>query len=475
MSNIYWGVTVVVFCCFLYLWAFRKQKAEEHGYALAIVMLGGLVLRVYVAGDPFLHSWDERYHALVAKHLLNHFFKPTLYEDTLLRYDYTNWTANHIWVHKQPVSLWLIAISLKLFGVNAFAVRIPSIILSTVGVKLVYDIARHLYDRRVAFIAAFLCSINGLILDLASGREATDHVDVFFLFFITLGVWFSCKYVSSGRRAFVALIGVATGLAVLTKWMPAYIVVALWLLLVWGWEPRVKIFTNLLIILFISAIVWVPWQLHILHAYPVEATYEYQFNRRHIFEVLNEQGGGFLYHFNYLRIMFGELVYLSVIWFLYKAARNRNTGDLLISVWFLVPYLFFSFVATKMPAYIILSAPAVFIITAQAYISWKQITPSLLWQKRLLAAVTICLLLLPVRYTIERMKPFNKMDYPAWANAIDRYKRSDLNTGKTILLNFDHPIEMMFSTNIISYNYIPDSLDINRLAGAGYNIKICNK
>ncbi len=141
-----------------------------------------------MASDPFLHSWDERYHALVAKNLSYNFWVPTLYDTPILPYDYKDWTSNHIWMHKQPVPLWILSFSLQCFGLNEFALRLPSFILSSVSIFLIYYLAKHIFNVKVGLMAAYLFSVNGLILELGSGRTATDHIDLFFLFFILLAV-----------------------------------------------------------------------------------------------------------------------------------------------------------------------------------------------------------------------------------------------------------------------------------------------
>ena len=119
-------------------------------------MVCGLALRIYTSSDFFLHTWDERYHALVAKNLIQHPLTPTLYDNPILPYEYKNWTGNHIWVHKQPIPLWGIALSLRIAGINEFAVRLPSIILSSGGILITYYIASYLYSSKVAYISSFL-------------------------------------------------------------------------------------------------------------------------------------------------------------------------------------------------------------------------------------------------------------------------------------------------------------------------------
>jgi len=114
---------------------FRKHKTP----ALVLLVLGALFIRLFISFmDPFLHGWDEQFHALVAKNLMNDPFKPLLLKDPLLPYSYKNWTENHIWLHKQPLFLWQIALSFKLFGPTEFALRLPSILMSTFVIVFIY-------------------------------------------------------------------------------------------------------------------------------------------------------------------------------------------------------------------------------------------------------------------------------------------------------------------------------------------------
>ncbi len=71
-----------------------------------------------------------------------------------------------------------------LFGVNEIALRIPSIVLTTTGILLMFFIGSYFINKKAGYLAAFLYSINGLIIELTAGRVATDHIDIFFLFFV---------------------------------------------------------------------------------------------------------------------------------------------------------------------------------------------------------------------------------------------------------------------------------------------------
>ncbi len=71
-----------------------------------------VLLRLVLAGaDPFLHPWDERYHTLVAKLLMDFPFRPMVRLDPILPYDPAVWCCNHVWVLKQPLFFWQMAAS----------------------------------------------------------------------------------------------------------------------------------------------------------------------------------------------------------------------------------------------------------------------------------------------------------------------------------------------------------------------------
>ena len=160
---------------------FRSLRKNRETVCLGCLLACGFLLRLFAASDLYLHDWDERYHALVAKHVMQHPFRPMLYVEPLLPYDYREWIGNHVWVHKEPLSLWLIATSFAIFGINEIALRLPSVLLSTAAVGAVFLMARQLLSAQAGFVAAGLFAINGFLIELVAGRAATDHVDTLFI------------------------------------------------------------------------------------------------------------------------------------------------------------------------------------------------------------------------------------------------------------------------------------------------------
>ena len=155
-ENQVFGVITVIFCLIGYSLSWQYVLKEKFFAGILILLLCGLLQRIYVSTDFFLHLWDERFHALVSKNLIHHLLKPTLYENPVLPSPANSWTAGHIWLHKQPLPLWIMAISMKLFGVNEIALRTPSVVASTAGIGITYLTGKYFFNRKVAFVAAFL-------------------------------------------------------------------------------------------------------------------------------------------------------------------------------------------------------------------------------------------------------------------------------------------------------------------------------
>lgn len=475
MSNQIFGIITVVICSIGYFFSWKYNVKGNYKIALALLLICGLLLRIYISTDLFLHAWDERYHALVAKNLIKHLLIPTLYDNPVLHYHIESWTTNHIWLHKQPLPLWTMSVSMMMFGVNELALRLPSIILSTIGIGLTFSIGSFFFNKKVGYVAALLFSLNGLILEITGGRVATDHIDLFFLFFIELAVFFSIRFVETRKNWFTALTGFSIGLAILSKWLPAFIVFPIWFLIVLDSEKfgRREILIQLSLLIGVCLFTFLPWQLYIHSCFPQEAEWEAGFNVKHLTEVLDEQGGPFYYFIDRIRINYGELIYLPFVWFFWKIYSDpKNFKHLALCVWFVIPILFFSVVKTKMQAYVLFTSPALFIVTAEFWIVLSEYkkTSKFKWFYSL---VLILLIALPIRYSIERMKPFSQMErHPLWVKDLKALATKDFKNG--ILFNYSRPVEAMFYTDLVVYDYVPDKQTIDNLIAKGYNVAINN-
>lgn len=444
---------------------------------LSLIIFTGLLLRTRLSLDACLHQWDERFHALVAKHMMDNWLRPVLYENPVLNYDYRRWYSNHIWLHKQPLPLWSIALSYKAFGLSEFATRIPSILLSTLAIFITYLLGGKIFSKKAGLLAAFFMAVNGLVIEMAAGRIATDHYDTLFLAFIEISVLFA-YYNSQNRRLFYAVLsGAFMALAILTKWLPALIILPVHFLMLANRDlTKREIFKQTGASLITCFVLCAPWQLYILYSFPLEARWEYFYNWLHMATELDgHKDDGYLYYLDKIRVNYSEIIYAPLFYLIYQLAKSRfkDRKLLALTAWIFIPILFFSFAKTKMQGYILFISPALFIITADFFFVLKdelmQKTNNkwlLVFSKLLLVAIIV----LPLRYCFERTA-FG-LSAPEHTEYADRYKAlKDKFPERSVVLNVQQPVDFMFYNNCIAYTFpkisAQDSLMITQ---KGYRI-----
>jgi len=215
-------------------------------------------------------------------------------------------------------------------------------------------------------------------------------------------------------------------------------------------------------------IIFLPWQVYIFHMYPLEANWEMNSYQKHLTEVLEGHDGPFYYYFDWLRISYGEIIYIPIIWFLWKTLiHKKNYSLLLFTIWFIVPYIFFSFAKTKTINYTLFASPAIFIIIS-VFCSMLYSFRKRIRYKWATYSILFLLIALPIRYTIERTRMFEKRDRnPKWAIEL-RELSNNLNSDSIVLFNVKRSIETMFYTNTIAYSEIPTKEMIEKIIEEGY-------
>jgi 4-amino-4-deoxy-L-arabinose transferase len=350
-------------------------KSKNNIAVLCLIITGASLFAFGALLDPFLNFWDERFHALVAKSMLENPFHPKLYLDMPIKEPGSySWVYTDTWVHKQPVFLWQIALSFKIFGVSEFTLRLPSIIMATLMILLVYRMAALLMNKNIAYYAALSVAFSWFIINLVSGKEKLEHNDICFAFYATASLWALIEYFKSNRKwRWVFIIGLLAGLAILTKWLLGLLVFAVWGLFLLS-EYRFKInqwkTSHFLMALATCVIIFLPWQLYIFHQFPEYAAIELNFNTLHYTTVLEGHDGSFWFHFSILPyVYFGQeewwnyketllnrsylfsFTLLIVGFILFLKTLKKNSLRITVFFTFLCVYLFFSFSKTKMPAY----------------------------------------------------------------------------------------------------------------------------
>lgn len=457
--------------------------------ALALVLLSALLLRLLLISlDPYLNEWDERFHALVSKNMIDHPFKPMLRVDPVLEYNYKEWCCNHVWVHKQPLFLWQMAASMKLFGVNEFAMRLPSALMGTIMVYFVHQVAHHWTKiGSVAFAAALLTTFSFYQLEMISGRYGLDHNDLAFTFYVTASIWAFIRYLRSDYDwRWALLVGIFVGCAILNKWLTGILVFGGWGLYILLSKPLrtdVKRYMHIMLAVIIACVVFLPWQIYILQAFPQESAWAYEFNRLHITVPLDGHRGDSMFHIDWMSIHYGKLLLPVALIGVVQSLRAK-TIDSALSVAMIamavVFIAFFTIAKTKMPAF---TYPIASIVLVAISLGLVTIIEALLRIPRTKPFKGVVLAILLGASAFHTLQPNNIASWRSASNEVRSarmfntkvYKSLEATLPKAhVLFNtMEHKeVDVMFYTKHIAYPQYPEEHVVDSLLLAGHQLAV---
>lgn len=130
---------------------------------LLAALLAALVLLPLLGHRP-LTDWDEGIYAEIAREMLA--------THTLGAFLIPHWNG-HLWFEKPPLQMWLTAASLRLFGLNAFAARLPSALAGIATVAALHRWLERRLPRHEAHLTAWLSTV---ILLSAFGFQHVSRV-----------------------------------------------------------------------------------------------------------------------------------------------------------------------------------------------------------------------------------------------------------------------------------------------------------
>ncbi|HEY4626182.1 MAG TPA: glycosyltransferase family 39 protein [Blastococcus sp.] len=129
--------------------------------------------------------------------------------------------GNSITVDKPPASLWVMAMSVRLFGLSSWSILVPQALMGVATVGMLY-----LAVRRVAGPAAGLLAGAAMALTpVAVLMFRFDNPDALLTLLLTLAAYALTRAVEKAGWRWLALVGVLIGLAFLTKMLQALLVV----------------------------------------------------------------------------------------------------------------------------------------------------------------------------------------------------------------------------------------------------------
>lgn len=212
-----------------------------------------------------LSSWDEAWYAAIAQNIVK-------------TGDYMNMTFNgQVYYDHPPMGFWLMALSMKFFGINEFSVRFTSAILGVGSSILMYLFAADLFKKKIiGFIAALI--VNTSVWYVIRARSG--NLDATFLFFYILTLY--AAHLSTKKFIWFLVCMASFGALILSKTLAG---VSSVLLIIWLLIPAIPVIIkskrNWLVVLGGIAIAYAiinPWYSYNLQTYP-------DFYRRHFFYV----------------------------------------------------------------------------------------------------------------------------------------------------------------------------------------------
>lgn len=188
---------------------FKKPK-----YLILFIILISFLLRIYNLSTYNSYIFDEVYHGFTAKEYLKgnrNAWDPWARAPVTVAYE---------WTHP-PLAKEIMSLSMYLFrSIEAWAWRLPGVLLGILSVYLVYLLAKQLFKKEsVALLSAFIFSLDGL--NFAQSRIGMNDIYLVtfslasILFFIKqryllsslfLGLAFSCKWTAIFLLIFYILI-----------------------------------------------------------------------------------------------------------------------------------------------------------------------------------------------------------------------------------------------------------------------------
>jgi len=329
-------------------------------YLLLLLVMGGTVLLLNLGGRD-LWEPDETRYAVIAKEMR----------------ESGNWILPHlngqIYAEKPPLFFWLVNLSTSLFGNTEFANRLPSALAGLITVLVTFLLGERLFNANVGFLSGLVLA-NSFFFPQISRWMMLDSL--FTLFSLLTVLFFYQGYKKDeGRRLHYLLAGMFMGLGVLTKGPIAYLPIPVFLILGF-FEKDVKRFWNrdLLWGFLLSLAVALIWVI------PACLTGGEDYARKILFgqAVGRLAGNGKHIHpepfyFYLVRFPLDFLpwtAFLAAAFFLgFQERKEKRKECLLLFIWSVSVFLFFTFSTGKKDNYILPLYPAASMLVGRWFCS----------------------------------------------------------------------------------------------------------
>jgi len=436
---------------------------------LFLVLLLGILVRVFGILILDLGEWDERYHANVAKNFIENPLTPLLINDNIIDLDNTDWSQTDIWLAKPPIALWTSALGIYIFGPNEFGLRIFSLIFSVLSLWLVYNVGKTLYNHTVGILSTFFYAINGLLYRINIGDLSGDHIDTLLHLLILLIVYYIIKKRQTQSSLSPYFIGVLLGVSFLVKWTMIFVVVPFLLIsILLSSNFNFKFF---FLIFFWFLCISLPWVFWIYYKFPIETIEMFKGLIYPVNHVIHGHEGDWYYYLDKIRIYINELIYFPLFFIIYFFIKKRTYNRTILVLWIIIPLVLLSIAETKREVYLCIFAAPVFISQSLFIVYlWKNLRK---FNYKIINYLIISsIFILAIRFSIERIK-FDRprLSKPEYREKFELNLKNKffLDISKTIIINEPKYLEIRYYYGIKAYRYLDDSL-VQQINAKGFEI-----
>ncbi|GHH44677.1 glycosyltransferase family 39 protein [Lentzea cavernae] len=128
--------------------------------------------------------------------------------------------SNAITVDKTPASLWVMGLSARLFGVNAWSILVPQALMGVGSVWLLHATVRRWFSPAAALISGAVLALT----PVAVLMFRFNNPDALLVLLLVAGAYCVTRAVENASPFWLALAGVAVGFGFLTKMLQAFLV-----------------------------------------------------------------------------------------------------------------------------------------------------------------------------------------------------------------------------------------------------------
>lgn len=286
--------------------------------------------------------------------------------------------------HDKPVLIyWLQAASVTVFGLNEFALRLPSVLAAIGWVWALFAFARRFTDVRTANVAAIVLTLALYVSLIAKAAVA----DALLHLFLALAMFDIYRYSQEPSRQVHLRIFAWLGLGFLTKGPVAvffpFLVSALFYLSYGRWKDWLKqVFDPAGLAIFVAIVL--PWHIAVYldTGWAFFEGFYLHHNVSRYADPMEGHSGGIFYY-----VFVAPLVLMPfAVWFITavtKMGRVKDDAlDRYLWIWFFSVLIVFSFSGTKLPHYLLYGMSGVVLLMARARdslrLSWLHALPVLL-------------------------------------------------------------------------------------------------